>query len=62
MKDAKTFTILGEGDLRTADLLAALAKRQVFVLPGPRVRGEREDPMDDIRECLETVRKALPKS
>ena len=40
VKDAKTFTILGEGDLRTADLLKALAKQRLLVLPGPRVRGE----------------------
>ena len=44
VKDARTFTILGQGDLRLVDLLKGLAKRQVRVQPRARIRGERGKP------------------
>ena len=44
VKDAKTFTVLGQGDLRTVDLLKALAAQQLRILPGDRVRGEPGEP------------------
>ena len=34
VKDAKTFTLLGKGDLRTVDFLKVLAEEQVQILSG----------------------------
>ena len=44
VKDAETFTILGQGDLRTVDLLKALAASKYALLPGHRIRGEAREP------------------
>lgn len=62
VKNAEIFKVLGEGDLRTADLLAALAKRKYSYCLALEYEEKEDAPMDDIRACLETVRKALPKS
>jgi sugar phosphate isomerase/epimerase len=61
VKDATTFKVLGEGDLRTADLLAALAKRKYSYCLALEYEENEAAPMDDIQKCLATVRKALPK-
>jgi inosose dehydratase len=61
VKDAKTFTILGEGDLRTADLLKALAARKYAYCLALEYEERPEDPMADIKACLEAARKAAPK-
>ena len=44
VKNAETFTLLGQGDLRTVDLLKTLGRRQVLVLPGDRIRGKPREP------------------
>jgi sugar phosphate isomerase/epimerase len=62
VKDATTFTILGEGDLRTKDMLAALAKRKYSYCLALEYEESEAAPMDDIQKCLETVRKSLPKA
>jgi len=62
VKNAETFTILGKGDLRTADMLAALAKRKYSYCLALEYEESEAAPMDDIKACLETVRKSLPKS
>lgn len=61
VKDATTFKVLGEGDLRTADLLAALAKRKYSYCLALEYEENEAAPMEDIQKCLATVRKALPK-
>jgi inosose dehydratase len=59
VKDAKTFTILGEGDLRTKDLLKALAKRDYRYGLNLEYEEKPKDPIDDIRACLKAVREAV---
>lgn len=58
VKDAKTFTILGEGDLRTADLLKALAKRDYKYVLALEYEESEANPMNDIRACLKAEKKA----
>ena len=62
VKNAETFTVLGKGDLRTADMLAALAERKYSYCLALEYEESEAAPMDDIKACLETVRKSLPKS
>ncbi|HMB03158.1 MAG TPA: sugar phosphate isomerase/epimerase [Isosphaeraceae bacterium] len=59
VKDAKTFTTLGKGDLRIADFLKALAK--IPYNYGLMIEYEEnpQDPSDDIRACLDAYREAL---
>ena len=59
VKDAKTFTILGQGDLRTVDLLKALARNNYEYCLAVEYEEKPEDPADDIKACLAEVRKAL---
>ncbi len=59
VKDAKTFTILGQGDLRTADLLKALAANKYDYCLAIEYEEKPEDPSDDIKACLAQVRKVL---
>lgn len=61
VKDATHFTILGQGDLRTADLLKALAKRQYKYCLALEYEENPEDPMADIRASLAAARQAAPK-
>lgn len=60
VKDAKVFTVLGQGDLRTAALLKALADREYRYCLALEYEEHPESPMDEIRACLAAVRKALP--
>ena len=62
VKDAKTFTVLGKGDLRLADLLAQLAKRNYKHCLALEYEENEAAPMDDIRSCLAAVRESLPKA
>lgn len=59
VKDATRFTILGQGDLRTADLLKALAKLRYDYCLALEYEESPDDPIADIRECLAAVRKAV---
>lgn len=59
VKDAKTFTILGEGDLRTAELLRILARQKYNYCLALEYEEKPEDPIADIQACLVTVRKAI---
>jgi len=52
VKDAKTFTILGQGDLRTVDLLKALARNKYRYCLAIEYEEKPEDPQDDIKACL----------
>jgi inosose dehydratase len=58
VKDTTKFTVLGEGDLRTADLLKALAKRKYSYCLALEYEESEKAPMDDIRACLAAVKKA----
>ena len=58
VKDAKTFTVLGEGDLKTADLLKALAKRKYSYCLALEYEENPKSPDADIKACLEATRKA----
>ncbi len=58
VKDATQFTILGEGDLRTADLLKVLAKNHYEYALALEYEESPSDPIADIRACLAATRKA----
>lgn len=58
VKNAETFTILGEGDLRTADLLKALAKRKYRYVLALEYEENEKSPMADLRACLAATKKA----
>ena len=58
VKDAKTFTILGQGDLRLADLLQALASIKYGHCLALEYEENEKDPIADIRACLDAVAKA----
>lgn len=62
VKDATTFTVLGEGDLRTAELLKALADRKYHYCLALEYEEHPEDPIAEIRACLEAVKKAAPRA
>jgi inosose dehydratase len=59
VKDARTFTILGQGDLRTVDLLKALARNKYDHCLAIEYEEKPEDPAEDIKACLTEVRRAL---
>jgi sugar phosphate isomerase/epimerase len=52
VKDAEHFTILGKGDLRTADLLKALAANKYAYCLAVEYEENPEHPVDDIKACL----------
>ncbi len=60
VKDATKFTILGKGDLRTADLLAALAKQKYGYCLALEYEENEQDPIADIKACLEALNAAMP--
>ncbi len=56
VKDARTFTILGKGDLRTVDLLKALARNNYEYCLAIEYEENPENPVDDIKACLAEAR------
>jgi sugar phosphate isomerase/epimerase len=52
VKDAETFTILGRGDLRTVDLLKALAKNNYGYCLAIEYEENPANPIEDIKACL----------
>jgi sugar phosphate isomerase/epimerase len=58
VKGAKTFTILGQGDLRTADLLKALARLNYRYGLNLEYEENPKAPLDEIRTCLKAVQAA----
>src|SRR5207253_1744152 len=58
VKDAKTFTVLGKGDLRTADLMKALAKIKYGYLLALEYEESPENPVGEIKECLAAAKAA----
>ena len=61
VKDAKTFTVLGKGDLRTTDFLKALAKLNYNYGMMIEYEESEANPVADIRECLTAYRECLPR-
>ena len=59
VKDAETFTILGQGDLRTVDFLKALAKNKYSYLLAIEYEESPENPVADIKACLVEAGKAI---
>jgi inosose dehydratase len=59
VKDAETFTILGQGDLRTVDLLRALADKKYEYLLALEYEEKPENPLEDIKACLAETRRAI---
>jgi sugar phosphate isomerase/epimerase len=59
VKDAKTFTILGQGDLRTVDFLKALVRINYRYCLAIEYEEKPENPFDDIKACLAEARKAI---
>lgn len=59
VKDAKEFTVLGKGDLKTADLLRALHRQHYQDCLALEYEENKSAPMDDIRACLAEVRRAV---
>jgi inosose dehydratase len=59
VKDAQTFTVLGKGDLRTVDLLKALARNKYSYCLAVEYEERPENPVDDIQECLAEAARAI---
>jgi sugar phosphate isomerase/epimerase len=59
VKDTRRFTILGQGDLRTVDLLRALDKLQYNYCLALEYEEHPEDPAAEIRACLKATREAI---
>jgi len=59
VKNAETFTILGQGDLRTLDLLKALAKNKYSYLVAIEYEESEDNPIADIKACLAAVSKTI---
>lgn len=59
VKDANTFTVLGQGDLRTVDLLKALARNKYHYCLAIEYEEKPEAPLDDIKVCLAEAARAI---
>jgi len=59
VKNAETFTILGQGDLRTIDLLKALAANKYGYILAVEYEEKPENPLEDIKACLAEAKKAV---
>ena len=59
VKNATEFTILGQGDLKVADILKELAAQKYSEVLALEYEEHPENPIADIQACLATVRKAL---
>lgn len=58
VKNGTEFTVLGRGDLRTADLLKALAKLRYEYCLALEYEEHPENPIAEMRQCLDAVREA----
>ncbi len=59
VKDARTFTLLGKGDLRIVDLLKVLARNHYDYCLAIEYEENPENPVEDIKACLVEARKAI---
>jgi len=61
VKGGKTFTILGEGDLKLTTLLQKLAQLDYSYCLALEYEENEKDPIADIRKCLDATRAAVDK-
>ncbi len=59
VKDAKTFTVLGRGDLRTVDFLKTLAANKYKYLVAIEYEENEQNPIEDIKACLAQAAKDI---
>jgi inosose dehydratase len=59
VKDAQSFTVLGQGDLRTVDLLKALARNKYNYCLAIEYEEKPESPLGDIKACLAEAARAI---
>ena len=59
VKGAKTFTILGDGDLKLDSLLQALAKQKYNYCMALEYEESEANPIPDIEKCLQAIKNAL---
>jgi inosose dehydratase len=59
VKNATQFTVLGQGDLRTAELLKTLAGLKYNYCMALEYEENPQNPMDEIRACLAETRKVI---
>ena len=59
VKDATRFTLLGQGDLDVSAVLKELNKQRYAGILSLEYEENPQDPLPDIKQCLEVVRKAL---
>ena len=59
VKDAKTFTILGEGDLKLATLLQKLAQLNYSYCLALEYEENPNNPIADIQKCLDATKAAI---
>jgi sugar phosphate isomerase/epimerase len=59
VKDAKTFTILGKGDLRTVEFLKVLAANKYRYCLAIEYEESEDDPVADIKACLAESARAI---
>jgi len=59
VKNADTFTVLGQGDLRTVDLLKSLARNKYNYCLAIEYEEKPESPVDDIKACLTEAARAI---
>jgi inosose dehydratase len=61
VKDAKTFTILGEGDLKLETLLQKLAQINYSYCLALEYEENEKNPIADIKKCLDATKAAVAK-
>ena len=61
VKDAKTFTILGQGDMDVPGVLKALRTLRYREVLALEYEENPDNPIADLENCLATVRSALEK-
>ena len=59
VKDAKTFTVLGKGDLRTVDFLKVLAANKYKYCLAIEYEESEDNPVADIKACLAEAARAI---
>lgn len=59
VKDAKTFTVLGKGDLRLHELLKTLDKQKYHYCLAIEYEENPDKPMDDLKACVAAARAAI---
>ena len=59
VKDATTFTILGQGDMNVVAVLKALKALKYDQVLALEYEEHPENPIPDVQECLATLRRAV---